>query len=689
MADITKVQLFKWLKSRDGKLATRVLEIREELSKWLPHVPQFFWHYTSHGLDHSDRIVAQLSRLLFNKTKPVVQFSSAEAYCLLCAAYLHDIGMVVSPGDANTILASGSWKAFVASGGPGHEHLQKYIELRDGPVRGTKELTAFLADQHLRLLIADFVRRDHHERGKTTLQLHSFLRQLVDAGDSVAFETIADLGVGHGLRDSELADSSRFPEERDVLDGKVNVRFLARLLRIGDLLDMSSKRADPMTAIAVSPLPPDAVPHWQQYSTKKHENITPKTIEFRFECKDQDTHRVLRDWFAWLEAEVRAVGLEQLHAARHADWKPPRCVVSSEATADAHGAQRRPTIVIRPAAGANYHFHDWRLELDQEQVLQRLIHDVYGNPSVFIRELIQNALDATRCQMYADFAVANPGAAPPERPTQFPAAVRERYPVSISLAEEDVGLSLDGPIEKRPVLTIEDRGTGMNEEIIRRYFLQVGRSYYRSNEFRERFKFAPTSRFGIGFLSVFAVSKDITVDTARRDDATGAVKGIRLRLREPRNYLLTEPWAPFVERTGDRTGTRIRVVLDEWSVDATLTGLVRQWCVAVEFPVIVRDAGEETINRSSRLIDKTVLAHSRVDPEARFVLRTFDVDSGGSRAKSPSSPGRTQRVKGGAIVGPTKRISRDVGSTSCPRWVRASWLFTGCRREFRGMLGNL
>ena len=249
-------------------------------------------------------------------------------------------------------------------------------------------MTAFLADQHLRLLIADFVRRDHHERGKTTLQLHAFLRQLVDAGDSVAFETITDLGVGHGLRDSELANSSRFPEERDVLDGKVNVRFLARLLRIGDLLDMDSRRADPMTAIAVGPLPPDAMPHWQQYSTKKHENITPKVIEFRFECKDQDTHRVLRDWFGWLEAEIRAAGFEQLHAARHDGWKAPRCVVSSQATADARSAQPQPTIEIRPTPGANYTFHDWRLELDQERVLQRLIHDVYDDPSVFVRELI-------------------------------------------------------------------------------------------------------------------------------------------------------------------------------------------------------------------------------------------------------------------------------------------------------------
>ena len=60
-----------------------------------------------------------------------------------------------------------------------------------------------------------------------------------------------------------------------------------------------------------------------------------------------------------------------------------------------------------------------------------------------------------------------------------------------------------------------------------------------------------------------------------------------------------------------------------------MSDLVGAWCVAVEFPVVVRDAGDETIIRSSPLIDKTVLAPSRVDPEARFLLRTFDIGLGG------------------------------------------------------------
>ena len=393
---------------------------------------------------------------------------------------------------------------------------------------------------------------------------------------------------------------------------------------------MSSKRADPMTARAIGPLPRDAVPHWQQYSTKKHENITPKVIEFTFECKDQGTHRVLRDWFGWLEAEIRAAGLEQLHATRHGDWKPPRCIVSSQATTEIPKSSDKPTIIIKPAPNAQYTFHDWKLELDSGRVLQLLIHNVYNDPTVFVRELIQNALDATRCQMYADFASMNPGATPPSRPTQFPSEFRENYSARILPNQEDVELSADGPTEKRHVFTIEDHGTGMNEDIIRRYFLEVGRSYYQSMEFRERYKFAPTSRFGIGFLSTFAVSRDITVDTARRDEVAATITGIRLRLREPQNYLLTEPWAAFVDRTnGAKTGTRIRIVLDRWQSEETLTKLVRRWCVAVEVPVTVREADKEVVIRSERLIEQTVLAAGLVNTDARFILRAFDIVSPG------------------------------------------------------------
>jgi hypothetical protein len=540
------------------------------------------------------------------------------------------MGMVLSAAEVTEILSSDKWKSFVNEGGKGHEPFVKYVALRDGPLAGTAERTEFVAQIALRNLIAEFARREHHERGKVSLEMHPFLKQLVDHGDSVAFETIGDLGVAHGLWESELTDESRFPQERDVLGGKVNVRFLARLLRIGDLLDMDTQRADPVTAGAVAPLPPDAVPHWQQYSAKRHENISPEVIEFSFECTDQETHRVLRDWFGYLESEVRAAGFDQTHARRHQKWKSPRCVVSSLATNDEHSDNSKPTIVIKPARSASYRFHDWKLQLDQQKVLERLIYDVYEKSSVFIRELVQNAVDATRCQLYEDFKEHMPSQTPPPVPTGFDAASREKYELKISLAEHDIRAISTEETERRWVFTIEDQGTGMDEHIITRYFLQVGRSFYTSKEFCDRFKFAPASRFGVGFLSVFAVSNHVTVETARRDERSGKFVGIRLQLRGPTSYLLTESWDPFPDRPKhQRHGTRISVVLNAPPEGAWLIKVLTGWCARVEVPIRVADSGTEKVISYAPLEDGIVLGEGKLSTGSRFVQRVFEIRTKG------------------------------------------------------------
>lgn len=606
-----------------------MVNVRAEAEKWLPYIVLVFPHYPQHGVEHSDRILAQLSLLLFKGNKCAVSFSSAEAYCLICAIYLHDIGMVVTRSRIDEIIASESWNAFKTPKGKGYESYSKYEALLNDPILNKTERGVFLANATLTQIIAEFVRERHHEFGKTVLEMHPFLRRVVDDGDSITFEAIAEIGVGHGLNSNELTDTNRFPEERLVLGEMVNVRFLARLLRIGDLLDVSAKRADPLSAVAAGPLPPTALPHWQQYSAKKHENISPRIVEFTFECKDQETHRVLRDWFGWLESEIRTTGLEQMHAARHKGWTAPICTVGSYSTSESIEIKSKPTIIIKPSRGAAYTFHEWKLQFDQEKVLNLLISDIYGDASVFVRELVQNALDATRCQMYQDYENENPGSVLPHDPTDFDSKFRNKYPIQVSLRKELICSKPDSTPQERFVFAIEDCGTGMDENIITRYFLQIGRSYYQSSEFREHFKFAPTSRFGVGFLSVFGVSEDITVETAKSGSA-----GIRLHLGSPKNYLLTGKWDPFPERVKrDQHGTKIRIVLNRQCEDLSVLGLIKSLCVQVEVPIRVIEGNQETILSYVPLRDGEILSRIQSKPTDHFVQRVFQIDANGVRGQ--------------------------------------------------------
>jgi len=252
-------------------------------------------------------------------------------------------------------------------------------------------------------------------------------------------------------------------------------------------LDMSADRACPLLLNAACPLPADSLAHWTQYQRITHRLTAPDRIEITAECENQSEHRVLQDWCQWIVDEVRAARTLLSRSKRHHEYELP--------IAETEGNDK--TIVIRPTPTATYFPSNWNFQLDQEAVFQRLIYDAYENTEVFIRELIQNALDANRCQMYAD--LVKQSITPPQYPTEVAEDIRTRYPVSVSLKSIEVENPLSQEKETRQVLTVSDAGLGMDKEIIQRYFLQVGRSFYTTDEFRRAFRFVPTSRFGIDF----------------------------------------------------------------------------------------------------------------------------------------------------------------------------------------------
>lgn len=601
--------LFRFMKARSDRYAQRIVDLREAVEGWLKYVPATFPHYTSHTIDHSDEIVLRMSQLIFagdDHEKPVVELSGIEAYIICAAAYLHDAGMVVSDKEKQDILRSDEWKKWTTGGGGGAKRWGEIDEFRKASATkytGDNELgiCSFLADRQVRFLIAEFVRPKHHFRASQVLEQHKDHLASFSFNDPILHRTIRDVCISHGLSHHELEDRERFPDRRDVQGEMANVRFCAILLRLGDLLDMTSDRACPLLLNAASPLPADSLAHWTHYQRLTHRLVAPDKIEIVAECVSQEEHRLLRDWCDWLEKEAREAQVLIARCRRHEKWRAPDT-----------------RIEIRKAPSATYVPVDWRFELDNEAVFERLIRDVYEKPEDFIRELIQNALDATRCRMYSDL----PADQRPEYPTQVPEEIRQRYTVKIGLSEVDVENDLSGEKEKRQVLTVEDPGIGMDRDVVTRFFLQVGRSYYTTDEFRNAYKFMPTSRFGVGFLSVFGSSDFVTVETFK-PTSTVEPKPIRITLTGPRSYFLVE------EIGRDSPGTRIDVRLKEPFKQGLLTELVESWCRRVEFPIYIDDLGERTTVVAERPEDFVGEVPDITKENAKFVLRSFPIDRPG------------------------------------------------------------
>lgn len=609
---LEKTTLMKYLESKDVSYYAKVLELQREVRGWLAYVPETFPHYTRHTVEHSEEIVLQASKLLFkddNYLKPVIELSAAEAYVLAAAAFLHDAGMVVAEKEKLEILSSDAWRKWTTDGG-GAKRWLEIQNLRQSKKPADEVVRNYLADLQTRFLVAEFVRRVHHLRAAKVIEQHQSMLGRFAFDNPMLQNTIADVCVAHGLRQHELEDNVRYPERRDIDGQTVNVRLIAILLRLGDLLDVSHDRACPLLLNAASPLPADSLAHWNQYRRITHRLTSPDSIEITAECHTQEEHRVLQDWCQWIVEEVNNAKVLMIHAARHSDWQPPEVGFD--------GAD--PTIDIHPAPTASYFPSKWTFELDHEAVFQRLIYDVYDSPASFIRELIQNALDANRCQMYADLLAEH--IEPPAYPTQVQEERRQRYPVRISLGTKEVENSLSGEVETKQVLTVEDCGIGMDKDIIQRYFLQVGRSYYITDEFRRKYRFIPTSRFGVGFLSVFAVSDNVTVETHK--PTSPANDGpLRLTLTGPRNYLLTE------HSDHHANGTRIEILLREPMQQGELTKLVDGWCRRVEFPVIVDDMGMNTTITAERPEQFVYEIPDVTEEGAKLAVRAFPINRPG------------------------------------------------------------
>ena len=611
--DPQRTALVAYLKDRDDLYFGKLLELRQAVTDWLSYIPQTFPHYTRHTVQHSDEIMLQISKMLFrddDPQQPIVKLSASEAYILGAAAYLHDAGMFVPDGKKTQILESEAWKGWTTGEGDGAKRWREVRALRQSQEPADESVRNFLADIQTRFLIAEFVRFTHHQRAADIITEHQGMLGRFAFDDPMLLRTIADVCVAHGLKQHELEDRERYPERRDIRGQQVNVRFLAILLRLGDLLDVSYDRACPLLLNAASPLPAESLAHWTQYRRIVHRLTSPDVIEITADCQTQEEHRFLQDWCQWMTDEATQAAIIMARTTRHRDWQAPRVSLDKDGG----------TIKIRPAADATYIPSKWTFELDHEAVVERLINDVYDHPAVYIRELLQNALDANRCQMYAD--LVKDGLEAPEYPTQVEEERRRRYPVKVSLKTQRVENPLSGELEKRQILTVEDCGIGMDREIIQRYFLQVGRSYYTTDEFRRNFRFVPTSRFGLGFLSVFAVSDRVMVETYK-PSSQSQDGPVRLTLTGPRNYLLTD----CGERR--RSGTLIEVLLREHMAPGELTDLVSGWCCRVEFPLFINDLGTETKVISERPEDFTYEISVVNTDGTRFVVRAFPTNQPG------------------------------------------------------------
>lgn len=546
--------------------------------------------FTDHDLHHSSRIVQRIWQILPRKG---AELNQPELYILLLSALLHDAGMWTTREEANELRADQEFKKYCS------RHFEGKLDDVERELSSTGR--EWLGRLGLQLLAASYNRGKHAERlgtfvfsdnQLTTSPTGQTLRILVGS-DFV--EAVVAVSVAHSWdRKKVLEDESLRPCEFGGNGDLVDLRFLAILLRLGDLLDLGEGRISSLMWDYLRPLNSISEAHWRKERKLKINRCQVDLIEIsgHFDIdsggvNEREAYRLANDWLKWLEDEIQFVH----HYERIMEPQ-----LSKRLQIGALRFDKSRVTVKGLAAEGQVSF-----ELDRQRIMRLLGDEIYSDGCVFVRELLQNAVDATRAQMVRDHKEQidkHDPLFPPDNPWHWPHEVTERYTITVNTGKETIA-------EKEYLtFSIADPGVGMTLKQINNYFLQVGISYYKTDEFREEFTFPSISNFGIGFLSCLMVADKIEVITRPHHEP----KGLRLSIQSPSDHFLVEK---VEDRTNVTPGTLVKLWIDpekpraeNW--DSMPIGLyelyalglsqakkqqfdeaVKQWGIFLEFPMSI------------------------------------------------------------------------------------------------------
>lgn len=503
-----------------------------------------FQHYSRHDETHSVYILTQIEQLLGKQRVDLL--SAGDLWLILEVAYSHDTGMAMTYNEMLEL-----WEK--------EEEFQDYIRkcieedlgdvtmaalyyqemdnlLHDRKkmegVNGKKEVEfspswPVVIQYYVKILVAEYIRSHHAKRAeKLFFKMDKEMEQIIPVR---LYQTVILVSQMHGKNFQDILDQLKYCVN-GFGSGVLHPQFVAAMLRIGDLLDIDNNRFDPYAVQRFGRLPLASMLHAKKHTSITHIYVSESEVTAEADTAEYEVALLTSEWFQMIQKEV-----ENLICA----WNE----IVPEALQGC----------VLKKSNCKVFFHHRYFDIDmrkeftvnKKKIINLLIGtNIYSNSLDFIREYLQNAMDASKMQLWMDLkhkkydfqrnrSILDYGQI---SPFDLENSVYNNYPVIIRIEWNDS--------KDRILIKITDCGIGIEEE----YFQNLsnigtgwrGREQY-AEELRQMPKWLrPTGGFGIGIQSAFMVTDCVELLTKSDKDAHGH----RVRLLSPNKggSIAVEDW---------------------------------------------------------------------------------------------------------------------------------------------------
>lgn len=451
--------LIKHLKKKTEEDSnTRILmsqwEFDEKLvGKSLENVGSYYPHFSSHNESHSQQILVNIERLLGNN---IEKLTATDTWLILEAAYWHDIGMLFNADEAKAVYEKAEFKDYVESLAMDntqdlHDFAKVWHE-QGWQKTMVSYIDPYTGVEKYRQMIAEWYRRGHAKNSNdivldpfSKLNLNSPRTELLPKR---IYRYLGEICWAHGRGFDYVMEHLPF-RQTGMGTENCHPRFVACLLRLGDLFDIDDNRFCPVMKKQVSNIPAFSATHEEKHKAIREFQLDSETVSITAECSTEMAYIECRNWFNWIEEELQKQTSQWKNIVPHRDFG----LLPTINKLDVKMEGKKILLNDKPM----------KFSLDERNAIELLQgKNLYDNEINIYRELFQNSIDATYIRIWTEFGNNSPKPELNEDTNPYNNEFLEKikdYEISanfIKIKDED---DSDYSIWK---FSISDKGTGIS-----------------------------------------------------------------------------------------------------------------------------------------------------------------------------------------------------------------------------------
>lgn len=472
-------------------------------------------HYSYHDYSHSESILLNIEKALGNEN--IEKLSPTDLWLLLHVAYLHDFGMVILDTKIHDFWMTSDFREYLEEQKDSDD--EEFRRAASLILSSGKEKTEYDISWSLdikeavTLLTSKYCRWRHGDFSREyILDVDNIWG--IDLGHNGLIKKrfillIADISAIHTKK---FDDIYKLHKEANGFKGDyIHPRLIASLLRLGDVLDLDNGRFNRYGEKIFGKMPNDSKIHYGKHESTSHVLINSKSIEVEADCPTDAVYRETRRWYDLLQKEINQM---------HLNWGD---IATPEFDYPPYLASCK---ILRNGIEDSQELSNLKFTISQSKAFEILEgSSIYKDRFSCIREIVQNAEDATKIQLWRDikngmfYSENGIDKAKVERgtllPSDIPAWIYEIYSVEICVEKDE---------KNDAVISIVDHGTGISLDSLKA-ICNVGQSYFQKKERKQEIDempvwLRPTASFGIGLQSCFMITDKITIYTNSNRDGS-------------------------------------------------------------------------------------------------------------------------------------------------------------------------